>query len=228
MRLKRTKILFFSFLIVAAAYKNYMDCKTAMSMLPLGHKTVVIDVGHGGFDPGKTGSTGKNEKDINLAIALKLQSHLEQSGATVIISRVSDEALGNSKRDDMRQRKEIANSADGDILLSIHQNSFTSPNAKGAQVFYYSGSEEGEALASEIQNSLKTYADPNNSRQIKANNDYYILKKPKMAAALVECGFLSNPNEEALLNSEEYQEKIAWALYIGISNYLTGNHQKYS
>lgn len=223
MKFRKTAIFFFSILIAASGYMNYVNCKTAMSMMPLGQKTIVLDVGHGGFDPGKTGSNGKNEKDVNLAIALKLQSHLEQSGATVIISRISDEALGNSKREDMRQRKELADSADGDILLSIHQNSFTSPKAKGAQVFYYSGSEEGKALAAEVQNSLKLYVDPNNTRQIKSNSDYYILRKPKIAAALVECGFLSNPGEESLLNSDEYQEKIAWALYVGISNYLTGS-----
>ena len=221
LRFKKTAISLFTILIAAACCKNCIDFKTAETMMPLGHKTIVIDVGHGGFDPGKTGTNGKNEKDINLAIALKLQTYLEQAGAVVIISRITDEALGENKREDMRERKNIADSSNGDLLISIHQNAFTSPGAKGAQVFYYNGSSEGEALAKHIQESLKTYADPNNSRQIKANTDYYIRRKPEMAAALVECGFLSNPAEESLLNSDEYQEKLAWAIYIGVTNYLT-------
>ena len=189
-------------------------------MLSVDRRVVVIDAGHGGWDPGKAGKTGKNEKDINLEIAKKLQILLETGGATVFISRDGDEALGNSKRTDMKERKVTAETAEADILISIHQNSFPQAGVKGAQVFYYNGSEEGKKLSEYIQSRLKSDLDNTNQRQAKANTDYYILKNILVPTALVECGFLSNPNEEELLNSEEYQQKVAGSIYLGIEDYF--------
>lgn len=191
------------------------------TMLPVENKTVIIDAGHGGFDPGKTGTSGEDEKNINLKISEYLKQYLEQSGATAIITRNSDESLGNTKKADMAERKNIVNNSDGDILISIHQNSFTSEKANGAQVFYYKTSEEGKLLAEYIQSSLSETLDKNNTRIAKANSDYYVLRTTTIPSAIVECGFLSNHNEEKKLNDDSYQQKTAWAMYKGIIDYFS-------
>ena len=121
----------------------------------------------------------------------------------------------------MNERESITNESEGDILISIHQNAFPKGSVKGAQVFYHKQSEEGRRLAENIQNTLKTFVDPENTRTVKANSDYYILRTTKIPAAIVECGFLSNSKEEKLLNEEMYQEKMAWAIYMGIMEYFS-------
>ena len=120
----------------------------------------------------------------------------------------------------MNARREIIDSSHGDILISIHQNAFPRPGVWGAQVFYYNSSKEGVNLANIIQNRLRENINPENKREAKANTDYYILKQTSIPAVIVECGFLSNPQEEALLNTEEYREKIAWSIYEGITEYF--------
>ena len=193
------------------------------TMLPVENKTVIIDAGHGGFDPGKTGTSGEDEKNINLKISEYLKQYLEQSGATAIITRNSDESLGNTKKADMAERKNIVNNSEGDILISIHQNAFTSEKASGAQVFYYKTSEEGKLLAEYIQTSLSETLDKNNTRIAKANSDYYVLRTTTIPSAIVECGFLSNHNEEKKLNDDSYQQKTAWAIYKGITDYFNNS-----
>lgn len=175
---------------------------------------------HGGFDPGKVATDGINEKNINLAIASKLSTFLEEGGAVIRNTRVEDSSLSDSKRQDLKSRAEIANNSKADIFISIHQNSFPKSNVKGAQVFYYKGSEEGKRLASFIQNRLKEVVDINNSRIAKANDSYYVLKQIKIPSVIVECGFLSNSVEHNKLISSEYQEKLAWAIYMGILDYF--------
>lgn len=187
---------------------------------PLAEKTVILDAGHGGWDPGKTGSGGADEKTLNLAIAEKLQAYLEAGGAEVVLTRKTDAALGSGKREDMAQRKSIANESGGDILVSIHQNAFPSAKAKGAQVFYHKSSPQGRLLAEALQESLRERLDVGNQRQAKENASYYILRTTEIPAVIVECGFLSNREEEALLNAAEYQEKVAWAIYCGIWDYF--------
>lgn len=194
--------------------------RAAETMLPVAEKTIVLDAGHGGWDPGKTGKTGVDEQELNLAIVKKLQAYLEQGGARVYVTRGDGMALGQSKQEDMRVRKEITNESGADLLVSIHQNAFPSSSAKGAQVFYHSQSEEGKALAQCIQESLRQRVDRENTRQIKANSDYYILRTTQIPAALVECGFLSNQTEEAKLNDDTYQEQMAWGIYCGILDYF--------
>lgn len=214
-------MLFFAIIIAGAFCITYLNENDAIyTMMPMTKKTIVIDAGHGGWDPGKTGTSGENEKDINLKIAHLLQQYLEQGGATVIITRNDDNALAKGKREDMKNRKAITNESEGDLLISIHQNSFPRPSAKGAQVFYHNGSKESQNLAECIQNAIKENADTNNSRLAKANTDYYILKTTNIPAAIVECGFLSNADEEKKLNDEGYQEKIAWSIYVGIIDYF--------
>ena len=190
------------------------------TMMPMAAKNIVLDAGHGGWDPGKIGKRGENEQALNLAITQKLQQYLEQGGANVYLTRADSNALGQSKKEDMRQRKEITNTSQADILISIHQNAFPTSSPKGAQVFYHKQSAEGKELAQYIQNSLKQRTDTNNKREAKANTDYYILRTTEIPAALVECGFLSNPEEEQKLNDTEYQDKVAWGIYCGILDYF--------
>ncbi|GKX30618.1 N-acetylmuramoyl-L-alanine amidase CwlD [Vallitalea longa] len=189
---------------------------------------IVVDAGHGGFDPGKVGVNGELEKDINLSIAIKLKDYLEYSGAHVIMTREDDNGLynessSNKKREDMNKRKEIINSSGGDILVSIHQNSFSQQKYKGAQVFYFNSSDEGKTLAQCIQQEIKTFVDNKNNRQVKDSDSYFILKQTNIPGVIVECGFLSNYQEAELLNTDVYQDKIAWAIYIGIIKFLDEN-----
>lgn len=188
-----------------------------------GKIVVVIDAGHGENDPGKVGITGVLEKDINLSIALKLKTNLENRGMQVILTRKTDENLAtegavNKKTSDMKNRVEIINSAEAICFISVHQNSYTDPNVKGAQVFYYGGSEESRMLAEKIQESLIKNVDTDNHRKCKEGNDYYILKKTAIPGVIVECGFLSCPEEESRLTDENYQEKIAEAIAVAIED----------
>lgn len=188
-------------------------------------KVIVIDPGHGGYDPGKVGIKGSHEKDINLAIALKLKDYLEESGAKVVMTRTQDEDLDGlpdkfNKNSDMRARKEIINGSGADILISIHQNAFTQPEVRGAQVFYYNESNNAKALANNVQTSITENADANNKRKIKSTENYYVLKVSTMPGIIIECGFLTNSEEAAALNSKEYQDKMAWSIYAGIVKYF--------
>ncbi len=194
--------------------------RTTAAMFPTAKKIIILDAGHGGWDPGKTGTAGADEKTLNLAVVEKLQYFLEQGGATVFLTRNTDEALGSGKKTDMAERKKIANESQGDLLISIHQNAFPSVSAKGAQVFYHKSSENGKILAECVQESLRQRVDSSNTRQAKENKDYYILRTTEVPAVIVECDFLSNREEEALLNDETYQEKLAWAIYCGILDYF--------
>lgn len=186
------------------------------------NKVIIIDPGHGGFDPGKPGINGLDEKHLNLDIALLLRNYLERAGAIVMMTRTTDDDVDGMdgvkhKSKDMVERKKI--SADGDILVSIHQNSFTQPSVHGAQAFYNNQSEQGELLAKSIQEYIKLYTDPTNKRQAKSNTNYYVLKATQIPAVIVECGFLTNPEEEKKLNSEAYQDLMARGIYLGIIKY---------
>lgn len=219
--IKKDKILIGLYILVifAGVLRTYFVDSVETFSMPVSKKNIVIDAGHGGWDPGKVRSDGIVEKDINLKIAAKLQKYLEQGGSYVITTRVDDKALSDKKRADLGERKNIANNNEVDLLISIHQNSFPKPSAKGAQVFYFNKSEQSKILADCIQSKIKEFADPNNDRIAKANTDYYILKQTKVPAVIVECGFLSNDEENKKLNDEQYQEKIAWAIYMGVVDY---------
>ena len=190
-------------------------------------KVVVVDAGHGGRDPGKVGVDGCLEKDLNLEIAKKVQAILEQQDIKVIMIRDTDKGLyeeqtSNKKVQDMKNRCALINETEPDCVVSIHQNSYHEEYVSGAQVFYYSSSAEGKALAEALQSELVSYADPENHRQAKANDSYYLLKKTEAPIAIVECGFLSNWEEAAKLQDDGYQSRIAWAVSIGILTYLNG------
>ena len=189
-------------------------------------KCIVVDSGHGGADPGKVGVAGTNEKDINLAIAKKLKERLEDVQINVIMTRDSDDDLSeesdkSKKKADLDRRCDIINSSGADMVISIHQNSYVTQKAEGAQVFYYKKSEESKKIAQIMQNVLSEKL--GTTRQIKSDVSYYILLHSDVPTVISECGFLSNPEEEQKLCTEEYQEKVADALYCGIIEYLMMN-----
>lgn len=193
------------------------------------HLCVVIDAGHGGIDPGKIGVNGALEKDINLEIAYMVKQFLEASDVKVIMTREGDDGLyeessSNKKVEDMKRRIQLIDEAAPALTVSIHQNSYEEEYVHGAQVFYYNGSKQSQALAERIQNQIMATVDPENTRQIKANDSYYLLKKTGLPIVIVECGFLSNYTEAEKLADREYQEKIAWAIHLGILQYLNNTN----
>lgn len=186
--------------------------------------TIIIDPGHGGKDPGKVGINGTLEKDINLKIALYLKELLESQDTKVIMTRTEDKDLSttttNFKISDMKERVALLQQSNADLVISIHQNSYTDPKVYGAQCFYHTDSTEGEELASIIQHQIIVSTNQTKIREIKSNNDYYLLKHSHVPTVIVECGFLSNPEDEKLLLTNEYQRKMAWAIHLGILQYL--------
>jgi N-acetylmuramoyl-L-alanine amidase len=187
---------------------------------PTEKKVILIDAGHGGWDPGKVGRGNVLEKDLNLAIAEKLQMMLEQGGAFTVTTRTTDTALADSKKGDLSARKNMAYDYEADILVSIHQNSYPKANIKGAQVFYFDNSEKSKLLAESIQGRVVEFLDPGNIRGSKANDAYYLLKKTAVPAVIVECGFLTNETDLQNLADDGYQEKVAWSIYMGIVDYF--------
>ena len=174
--------------------------------------TIVIDPGHGGNDPGKIGINDVPEKDVNLAISLELKEILEQNDCRVVMTRQKDEALyqagdTNKKVADLRARCQI---------------SFTAESSRGAQVFYRASSQEGKKLADILQTQLVSGLDPDNRRVAKANSDYFMLKNTTATMVIVECGFLSNSKEAELLTQASYQRRVAWAVALGVLQYVSG------
>lgn len=215
---------------ISSDMQDNSDCSDTPDTLTNQNKIcIVIDAGHGGNDPGKIGYNNILEKDINLAIALLLKESLEKENLSVVLTRESDSNLAgeesiNQKRADMQKRCEIISNANPVFTISIHQNSYPSPEIAGAQVFYYKDSLEGYALATTLQTALKEGLNPNNHRQPKANDTYYLLKKTPTPTVIVECGFLTNPSEATLLATNEYQQKIVTSISSGILTYLQENN----
>lgn len=188
--------------------------------------TVVLDAGHGGIDGGVVGAVTKTpESKINLAIVKKLQSCFENSGINCVLTRKTDAGLyalptkGFKKRD-MAKRKEIIDKADPVAVVSVHQNFYTGSSAmRGGQVFYRADNENGKALALGIQQMFNKINPPTAQRQIHAG-DYYMLNCTDCASVIVECGFLSNAQDELLLITKEYQQTVAETIYEGVLIYL--------
>ena len=200
---------------------------TASSSVSAAEKkyVVAIDSCHGGIDPGKIGVNGDLQKDINLQIAKRLKQYLEASDVQVIMTRDSDTGLyseqdSHKKMADMRTRCQLINDAAPDMVISIHQNSYHEEAINGGQVFYYKDSEHGKRLAEILQKRFDFVLGENNRRKAKANDSYYLLLHVRKPIVIVECGFLSNRQESALLVSEDYQDRLAWTLHMGIMEYL--------
>ncbi len=186
--------------------------------------TVVIDAGHGGIDGGSVGkNTNAIESELNLAYAKNLASQLNQMGINTILTRSDDNGLYDEnakslKKSDMKKRKQIIENAKPNLVVSIHMNSFSSPRARGAQTFYKKDNEQGKALAECIQKQLKTNIEHATSPS--KIGDYYILNCTDLPSVLVECGFLSNPEEEKLLSTTSYQNQICYSILSGIVAFL--------
>lgn len=192
---------------------------------------VVIDAGHGGFDPGKVGIDGQLEKDINLSIAKKLKAYLEASDVNVVMTRDTDTGLYQSgdshkKVSDMRRRCDIINEARPYLVVSIHQNSYHQEEINGGQVFYYKTSQNGKRLAEILQERFDYVLGEANRRVAKANDNYYLLLHVKEPIVIVECGFLSNRKEAKALESEDYQDRMAWTIHMGVMEYLNTDEKQ--
>ncbi|HHW15174.1 MAG TPA: hypothetical protein GXX28_09615, partial [Firmicutes bacterium] len=191
----------------------------------LSGRTVVIDPGHGGPDPGCTRGD-LLEKDLVLDIAQRLADRFRQAAMRPVLTRTSDTDLGDPglpsllqrKRDDLRRRAELADRHQAELLVSIHANSFPSPLWSGAQVFHYPGNQAGLRLAQVLQDVLVERLGPNPRRE-KAG-DFYLLARVKVPAAMVEVGFLSNPREAQLLSEPGYRQRVADAIFEGAVRYL--------
>lgn len=179
---------------------------------------IVVDPGHGGEDPGKVGANDVLEKDLNLQIAMKVKELLEEAGISVVMTR-EDDKVPDAKKEDLEQRVKLINDTKPTLALCIHQNSYPDAAIKGAQVFYHTVMEEAENVASIVQEELRT-VDPENTRQIKENDTYYMLKHTQVPTIIVECGFLTNPQEAEKLTQEDYQNQLAQAICEGIIKWL--------
>lgn len=191
-------------------------------------KAVVIDPGHGGADPGKVGVNGSLEKNINLAIAKVLKEELERSGYKVVLTRNKDMVLSEgskfSKVGDLNARCKIINDTykEGNdcVMISIHQNSFISPAVHGTQCFYYAGSENSKKLAEILQNGFNEKINTHKAKKSKPNNSYYMLINSNCPGIIVECGFLSNSEEESNLNNPKYQKELCDIIRESVDEYF--------
>ncbi len=186
---------------------------------------IYIDAGHGGIDPGAINKFGENESLINLEISKYLMSFLESTGYEVVMTRYDANALYDEganttirekKNEDLYKRINKINSSKADLIVSVHLNAFTQSQYYGAQSFYKNKCDKSKLAAQIIQNNLKNILDKNNARVPQAKKDMKVLDESIIPTVLIECGFVSNPEEGALLSTANYQEKVAWAIYAGI------------
>lgn len=217
-------VMVFLCLVVGLGYQEQM--RTATTQV-VGGRVVVIDPGHGQPDPGSIGVSGALEKDIVLAIAVYVRELLECRGVVVHMTRSGDydlakpatEGLAARKREDLAARVALVNELAPDMLISIHANAFPSARWSGAQTFYPKGCALSHSLAVSIQTQLSRITG-RTQRQASSQQDLVILRDVQVPATVVEVGFLSNPQEEALLKQDEYQQRVAWAIYAGIVQYV--------
>ncbi len=218
---KKIELVVMLFLIAGLAVLNRnLEEQVSSSKVTIRKNTVVLDAGHGGGDPGKVGVKDVVEKEINLEIAKKVEKILKKAKIKVVMTREEDAMLAGegstgTKAADMKERVRIINEEAPQLAVSIHQNSYQDAVVHGAQVFYYSESSDGEKAAKIMQNALLA-VDEDNTREAKANNTYYLLKRTEVPTIIVECGFLSNPEDANNLCNEEYQDKISEAICKGI------------
>lgn len=196
--------------------------------LPVSDKTIVIDAGHGVPDEGAQSRNGTTEAETNLKIAIKLQNLLEQSGCNVILTRSDENAiydldsktLKQKKISDIHNRVKIGNESSADAFVSIHLNKIPQQQYDGWQTFYKSNSEQGKKLATLIQSNLNESIPKENNRVAKTIENIYIIKHVEVPIAIVECGFLSNEEEEKKLLEDSYQDRLAWGIYNGIIDFF--------
>lgn len=219
-KIKKVFLIPLAATVALSIFTVIINCRTMPSFSDIGRYTVVLDAGHGSPDGGAVGANGTEEKDINLAITLKLCEILESRGVCVIMTRTDDKSicdinaktLHEMKVSDMHNRLKIINSSGADLFLSIHMNSFPDPSLSGLHIFYSRNHPEAQQTAELIQTEISnlTAAKPHTVKT--ASESLYLMKSPDPPAILVECGFISNPDEEKLLLDDKYQSKIAFAI----------------
>lgn len=216
-------VLLLIFVLISSAYYGVVTrCVSKFNGI-----TIVLDAGHGGRDGGSIGINGTIEKEINLKYVLCLKEKLVENGFKVELTRKNDDGLyselaKNKKQSDMNERLKIIERTNPNLVVSIHMNSFTSAEARGAVAYYREGDEASKMCADLVQKSMKTYCDA--KLQTGKVGDYFMVNSSYYTAILIECGFISNPEEERLLNTEEYKQKMVNAIYNGILLYF-GNKQ---
>lgn len=180
--------------------------------------TVALDAGHGGFDGGAVGlDTGVAEAGLNLTVAKLVQHGLEEKGIQVIMTRESEQALGENKDSDMAARKRIISAPEVDLIVSIHMNKFSDRSVKGPMAFYMEGSAQGQRFAEQVIVAVCESTD--HPPRFANPGDYFMVRVGSAPSVIVECGFLSNSSEEALLQTAEYQKKLADGIVQGIMAY---------
>ncbi len=192
-------------------------------------KMIVLDAGHGGMDGGCSSADGKTEKGINLNILLSVRDMARLFGYNVEATRIKDisihdkgvEGLRNQKISDMENRLALFNKYPDCVCVSIHQNTFTDPKYSGAQMFYSDKNEESERLAGIMKNRFVTNLQPDNERETKlCKDELYLCYYCNNPAVMVECGFLSNPDEAAKLTNKDYQQQVAFTVFSGINEFI--------
>lgn len=224
--------LLFGALIPATAYRNARSLQTAAQ--PDVIRTVIVDAGHGGFDGGTSAGDGTLEKEINLAVAKRLCALLRCIGMQTVMTREGDDSIHDpdctsvrmQKISDIRNRMRIMEQTEDSIFVSIHQNHFTKAKYCGTQVFYSANDARSEQLALSIQTAVVSALQPENTRQIKkSGTEIYLLYHAVRPAVMVECGFLSNPDETQRLKTPEYQTQMAMAVMQGIWNFVQSTEE---
>lgn len=218
-------VILLSFFILAVGASRAVTAWSATAPV-VGRKTVVIDAGHGGVDGGATSCTGILESQFNLEIATRLNDLMHLLGIQTLMIRETDcsiytqgETIAQKKISDLRERVRIVNSIDDCVLISIHQNHFSDSKYSGAQVFYpqTAGSRE---LSTKLQENIKRTLNPDSRRGIKKADGIYLMQHINCPGVLIECGFLSNPQEEYLLRTEDYQQKLCSVIACTVSTWL--------
>ena len=208
---------------------NSIENKTVeTTATPVSGKTVILDAGHGTPDEGAEAKDGTTEAETNLKITLKVQKLLEQSGCEVLLTRSDDNAiydldsktLRQKKVSDIKNRVKIGNESSADIFVSVHLNKIPQSQYYGWQCFYNTKNEKSVDLAKSIQESLNESIEKENNRVAMKLDSVYIMKNVEIPISIVECGFLSNPEEEKQLLDDSYQERLAWGIYNGIMEYF--------
>ncbi len=191
-------------------------------------KIIILDAGHGGEDPGAIGAGNIYEKDLNLSIAFAIGEELERSGYVVVYTRTEDKLLYNDNENiygmrkiyDLKNRCKVAAAYPEALFISIHMNSYGSEKYSGLQVYYSDGNDESLLLAQRMQSAVKEKLQPENNRTVKNGKELYLLKNILNTAVIVECGFLTNPEECKKLSEKEYQKQLSFSLVCGIINYI--------
>lgn len=231
--LRLTFVLIGCFIVLAICARiteRALPTAAATSTKPV----IVLDAGHGGLDSGAVGATGVLEKDVNLSIVLALRDMFEMSGFEVVLTRDEDisiydpgiEGIRNQKLNDMDNRLEIIQKYPDSIFLCIHQNNFTDPKYFGGQMFYNNNNPQNRTFAQIMQNKF-AQLQPGNGREIKlTGEELFLLKSNKNPSLMIECGFLSNPEEEQKLSTWEYQQKVAFTIYGGVMEFIDATAEK--